>query len=273
MQLGIFAKTFSEIGAEPVLKAIQQNGFSCTQFNMACMGLQSLPDEISPSDIAEISAAQKSSNIAITAISATYNMIHPDPARRAEGLKKLEVILQAAQSLNVSLVTLCTGSNDPLDQWKHHAENQCKHSWATLCEEMAKAIALADRYEINLGIEPELANVVNSAKAARRMLDDMKSKRLRIILDPVNLFEPHQTSQQHVIIAEAFALLHGDLAMAHIKDRNAEGQFVAAGKGGVDFPFFISQLKAAKFNGPLITHGLHANDAIQVSEYLKGILQ
>jgi sugar phosphate isomerase/epimerase len=272
MQLGIFAKTFSEVGAVKVLNAVKQSGFDCTQFNMACLGLSSLPDEIPQAAIDELKAAQKSSGIAITAISATYNMIHPDPVQRADGLRKLEVILQAAQKLNVDLVTLCTGSNDPLDQWKHHPENQSKHSWATLCDEMARAIALAEKYGINLGIEPELANVINSAKAARHILDEMKSKRLRIILDPVNLFEQHQTLQQHVIIAEALELLHADLAMAHIKDRNAEGHFVAAGQGLVDFPFFMSQLQAAKFNGPLITHGLHANDASQVSDYLKGIL-
>ena len=40
---------------------------------------------------------------------------------------------------------------------------------------METAIAAAEANDVYLGIEPELANVVSSAEAARRLIDEMES--------------------------------------------------------------------------------------------------
>jgi sugar phosphate isomerase/epimerase len=272
MRLGVFAKTFTRLGAENVLSAVKESGFDCAQFNMACVGLSPLPEEIPNSVIDEIRLAEKTSGVAISAISATYNMIHPDLNVRRGGLIKLEVILKAAQSLGIELVTLCTGSCDPDDQWRHHPENQSEQSWRSLGREIEKAVLLAEKYQTNLGIEPELANVVNSAAAARRLLDETNSKYLKIIFDPVNLFESNEASQQTKIISQAVELLRDEIMMAHAKDRDSQRKIVAVGQGTVDFQHFIKCLNAIGFNGPLITHGLNASEAPGVSQYLKRLL-
>ncbi len=54
---------------------------------------------------------------------------------------------------------------------------------------MLKAVALAHANSVDLGIEPELANVIDSAAAARRLIDEIASPRLRVVLDPANLVE------------------------------------------------------------------------------------
>ena len=48
MELGIFAKTFARDSLEPILDAVRDSGFTCTQFNLACAGLATLPDTIEP---------------------------------------------------------------------------------------------------------------------------------------------------------------------------------------------------------------------------------
>ena len=40
-----------------------------------------MPDTIAPATADEIAAASSASGVAIAAVSGTYNMIHPDPAR------------------------------------------------------------------------------------------------------------------------------------------------------------------------------------------------
>ena len=84
MQLGIFAKTFAAQGAAPVLKAVRAAGFDTAQFNMACLGLPSMPDDIALDTAKQIAMASITSNVSIAAISGTYNMAHPDPAIRAD---------------------------------------------------------------------------------------------------------------------------------------------------------------------------------------------
>ena len=273
MQLGIFAKTFAAQGAAPVLDAVRAAGYQTAQFNMACVGLPPMPDEISGSIISEITAASKSSGVSIAAISGTYNMAHPDPAIRADGLRRLGVIISNAKALGTNLVTLCTGTRNPDDQWQFHKDNSSQEAWRDMRTEMSRALHLAEAHGIDLGIEPELGNIVSSAVSAKQLIDEMKSPRLKIVLDPANLFEIETKKVCDEIIARAVELLASHIAMAHAKDRNPRGEFVAAGTGVVDFPQFVSCLKQTGFDGPLITHGLSQADAPAVAKFLKNILE
>jgi sugar phosphate isomerase/epimerase len=268
MQAGIFAKTFSAPGARGPLRAAKAAGFDTVQFNMACCGLPAMPEEIAPQTIAEIADASRETGVSIAAVSATYNMIHPDPKVRADGVRKLEVILKSARGMGTSLVTLCTGTRDADDQWRHHPDNQSADAWRDLLAEMGKAAALAETHNVFLGIEPELANVVNSAAAAKRLLKEVSSSRLRIVLDPANLFETASAEDRRSIVARAAETLADSISMAHAKDRNAAGGFVAAGTGVIDFPHFLACLTQSGFDGPLVAHGLSEAEAPAVAAFL-----
>ena len=272
MRIGVFAKTFS--GNEPagVLAAVRDAGFAVTQFNFACAGLPSMPDVVPDHAIGAVAAAAKSSGVALVALSGTYNMAHPNKSVRDEGLQRLAVVIGAAAALSIPLVTLCTGTRNAEDQWARHPGNADPSAWADMAAEMAKALELAERHGVDLGIEPEQANIVTSANDAMRLIAEMGSQRLRIVLDPANLFEQANAQQARDIIAEAIERTAGHVAMAHAKDRFADGRFAAAGQGVVDFADFVSRLKATGFDGPLVTHGLSAAEAPGVARFLKGLL-
>jgi sugar phosphate isomerase/epimerase len=272
MRLGIFAKTFPGADAETVLKAVGAAGFDCTQFNMACIGLPSMPDDIPSQAIADISRARARSGVDVIALSGTYNMIHPDRAVRATGLARLGVMLRAASQLDVGLVTLCTGTRDPQDQWRGHRDNATPEAWSDLLIEMNKAVELAEAAGVDLGIEPEQANVVASAADAKRLIAATGSQRIRIVLDPANLFEKAERSAARALVAAAIDLFADRIAMAHAKDRSPDGDFAAAGAGVVDFPDFVGRLRAAGFDGPLVAHGLSPGEAPRVAAYLSGLI-
>jgi sugar phosphate isomerase/epimerase len=273
MQLGIFAKTFTATGALPALRAVADAGYAAAQFNMACLELPSMPDSIEPGAARSVAVASDATRVSIAAVSGTYNMIHPDRSVRSQGLARLEVLAASCADMGTRLITLCTGTRDAQDQWRWHPDNASEAAWSDLRAEMEAAIAIAERFDIELGIEPELANVVSGARAARRLLDEMNSQRLRIVLDPANLFEVADRSERHRLIDEAVDLLAAEIGMAHAKDRHADGNFAAAGQGVVDFPHFIGRLKAAGFDGPLITHGLTEAEAPGVGAFLRSVLE
>ncbi len=268
MKLGIFAKTFAGSDPAAVLGAVRAAGYACTQFNMACCGLAALPDTIPHEAIERIREAVQSSGVTLSALSATYNMIHPDPAVRARGLACLREIIGAAQALGIPLVTLCTGTRDAEDQWRHHPANGDPEAWTDLGREMERALGLAEAAGLDLGIEPEQANVVTSAVDARRLIGEMGSRRLRIVLDPANLFERASTDEARRIVAAAVDVAGDAIAMAHAKDRSADGTFVAAGRGVVDFRDFLARLRAGGFDGALVTHGLAPEEAPGVAAFL-----
>lgn len=272
MQIGIFAKTFAGTEPSAVLSAVAASGFAATQFNLACCGLPSMPDAVSDDTVAAIQMAADTSGVSLVALSGTYNMAHPDRSVRDTGLRQLEVVIKTASALAIPLVTLCTGSRNAADQWAYHPDNGDPSAWADMAAEMTKALLLSERYGVTLGIEPEQANIVTSAADAKRLIGEMGSDRLRIVLDPANLFEAASPSEARSIVAEAVEEASGLIAMAHAKDRYADGRFATAGQGVVDFGDFLARLKAAGFDGPLVTHGLSAGEASGVATFLKGLV-
>lgn len=273
MQLGIFAKTFEGTDPQAVLAAVKSAGYNCAQYNMASSGLAPMPDAIGEQPARLIAGAALKSEVALVAVSGTYNMIHPDVQTRLAGHRKLEVLAAHCAELTTGLITLCTGTRHPFDQWKEHPDNGSPEAWHDLLEAMEVAINIADRYNVNLGIEPELANVVDSAAKARRLIDELKSPRLKIVFDPANLFEVATLDDQRNVISEAVDLLAERIVMGHAKDRTANGGFTTAGKGVLDYFHYLSCLKAVGFNGPLVTHGLNADEAKDVAVFLKDAMR
>ena len=123
MRLGIFAKTFPRPDLAETLDAVAASGLRVMQFNLALAGGPSLPEAIAPGLAAAVRAQAAERELEIAAVSGTYNMAHPDPAVREDGLRRLGVLLAAAPALGTRIVTLCTGTRDPDDMWRRHPDN------------------------------------------------------------------------------------------------------------------------------------------------------
>ena len=124
----------------------------------------------------------------------------------------------------------------------------------------------AEKNNLILAFEPESENIVNSASRARKLLDELRDPRLRIVIDPANLISPG--CNQKEVLDEAFALLGDSIVIAHAKDRDREFQACAAGKGILDFEYYLQCLKQSGFTGPLIMHGLEEKDVAFSREFL-----
>ena len=272
MRIGIFAKTFEGTTPQAALGAVKRAGFEAAQYNMACSGLGALPLGIDADAADAVRNAGLAAGVEIAALSATYNMIHPDPAIREAGRRGFAAIAENARRMGATLLTVCTGSRDAADQWRHHPDNAGADAWRDLCEEFGRLLGIAERCDIAIGVEPELANVVSSARRARDLLDALQSDRVKIVFDAANLFEIEAPDRRKAIIAEAVDLLGGHIALAHAKDRRADGGFARAGAGVIDFPHYFATLREAGFDGAVVAHGLEAGDAAEVAQFLRGAL-
>ena len=272
MKLGIFAKTFRGDSPSEVLSAARATGYAAVQYNLSCSGLGALPAEIRREDADRVRAAAAREDIEISAVSATYNMIHPDLAERRRGRDSFVAIAGAARLMGTKLLTVCTGSRDATDPWRHHPDNAGPEAFRDLIQECERLVAVADACDLFIGIEPELANVVDTPRRARELMDVVGSARLRIVLDPANLFEVASPSERRTLIEGAVDLLGDRIALAHAKDRAKDGGFVAAGKGVIDFVHYLKCLRRAGFDGTLVAHGLSADEATGVASYLGDVL-
>ena len=271
MQLGIFAKTFARPTIEQTIDAVAEHGLECIQFNMTCAGLASMPEAIDPLICDRIRQAVAQRGITMSAVSGTYNMAHPDPVQRDQGLRRLNVLAQSCRRLGAGVITLCTGTRDSGNMWRYHPANQTPQAWRDMAASVEKALTVAEAHDVVLGVEPEVSNVVDSPASCRRLIDDMQSPRLKVIMDGANLFPAGTIGQMGRILTEAVDLLGPDIVLSHAKDLSHDGEAGdrAAGKGLLDYELYLSLLSGAGFDGPLLLHGLTEEEVCQSVRFVR----
>ena len=101
---------------------------------------------------------------------------------------------------------------------------------------------IAEARGATLVFEPEVNNVVDSAQKARRLLDEVQSEHLQVVIDGANLFHAGQLPRMREVLDEAFDLLGDSIRLAHAKDLEQDGDVghQAAGTGLLDYDHYLA---------------------------------
>ncbi len=264
MQIGIFTRIFPRPTLDETLAAVVSHGLSCAQFGFDDIGLPDMPDAIDPlvcESIRQEFSAHGDDTMA--ALSGTWNMIHPDLNLREAGLRRLEILAANCARLGTKVITLCTGTRNTQSMWRAHPDNQSADAWDDLAATMTQALRIAEAHNVFLGVETEVSNVIDSATRARRLLDEMGSPNLKIVMDGANFFHHGELPRMHEILDQAFELLGDDIAIAHAKDlvRDGEAGNVAAGTGLLDYDHYLRLLAQTGRDLPVLLHSLSEEQA------------
>ena len=275
MEIGIFARTFEAPSLAGVLDAVAAHGIRHIQLNTSCMGVSDMPDGLDPTACRMARQEIDARDIKVVSLSATYNMIHPDPTVRAQGMRRLEVLASRAAEFGTDLLTLCTGTRNPDNMWQDHPQNSTAEAWKDLLAAMEQAVALAEKYDVRLGIEPEVSNVVSSPHKARQLMDTMDSDRITIVMDGANVFPKGTIHRQQEILNEAFDLLGDRIALAHAKDlsRDGEAGHEAAGTGLLNYDLYLQLLHQSGYRGAVVLHSLTPEQVPVCVRFLRGKLR
>jgi sugar phosphate isomerase/epimerase len=274
--LGIFARTFRRETAAQVALAVQQAGFGLVQLNLSSFGLPTIPSDevLAGLDLPGIRGVFADHGITIWGVSLTYNMIDPDAGRRARATAQARAFIGRIPELGAQVATLCTGTRDPADIWSGHPDNARDSAWRDLRASLAELLPGARTAGLRLGIEPERANVISSAGAARRLLDELggDAALVGIVLDPANLVQPATANQQRDILTGAFTDLADEIVALHAKDV-VESGYAAAGAGVLDYELIFRLRAALPRPVPVIVQDATEADSVRVREMLAGLLR
>ncbi|HEY3441608.1 MAG TPA: sugar phosphate isomerase/epimerase family protein [Paludibaculum sp.] len=260
-QLGILlATTYTKGTLEERLDSARAAGLACVQISMSCAGLTDMPDQIPAALPATIRREAAARGLAIASLTGTFNMCHPDPEHRRTGLRRLRILAEACPGMGVSAIHLCTGTRDPNSMWRFHPDNSSPESWRDMAACVREAAGIARQAKVVLAFEPEMSNVVDSARKARRLMDEIASPHLKVTLDPANLFHKGELPRMSEILDEAFTLIGKDIVLCHAKDLDHDGEagHKPAGHGVLDYDRYLRLLRKYNFQGPLLLHGLTA---------------
>jgi sugar phosphate isomerase/epimerase len=258
VQIGVLLGTFARGTLEERLEAMKSCGLDYVQVSFDCAGLDAMPDEIPPELAQRIRKATVTRAITIASVQGTFNMSHPDAEKRRAGLRQLRVIAEACPPLGTSVIHLCTGTRDRDNLWRRHPDNDSPDAWRDMTECLRAAADIGRQTGVVMAFEPEVNNVVDSARKARRLLDDIGSPHLKVTIDPANVFHAGELPRMKEILDETFSLLGKDIVLAHAKDLDHDGDagHKAAGQGKLDYDRYLALLRDCGFRGPLLLHGL-----------------
>jgi sugar phosphate isomerase/epimerase len=270
----LLATTFTTGTLEARLDAAKANGLACVQMSMAAAGLPEMPDQI-PGELPDrIRRESSARGIEIASMTGTFNMTHPDEEHRRAGLRRLRVLAEVCPRIGTSFIHVCTGTRDPNNMWKYHPENGSPESWRDMAACVREATGIARQANVVLAFEPEMSNVVDSARKARRLLDEIASPHLKVTMDPANLFHAGELPRMQEILDEAFALVGKDIVLCHAKDLDHDGEagHKPAGYGVLDYDRYMSLLRKYEFKGPILLHGLTVEQVPGCLEFVRAKL-
>jgi sugar phosphate isomerase/epimerase len=260
-QLGVLTSEFERASLEETLDAVADHGIEAVQFQLGSAvpsiplrdslqrGLDVLGQHLSPSLCEDIRGQLAKRGIVMAAVDGTFNMVH------------LRQLIEYCDALGTSVVTLCTGSRDDI-MWRRHPDNDSPEAMTDLVAVMKAAAQTAEEHGVILAFEPEVNNVANSAERARQLLDAVGSSSVKVVMDPANIFKAGELPRMQEKLAETFNLLGDDIALAHAKDLDHDGEAgqLGAGEGLLDYPLYLSLLQHSGFDGTIVLHQMHHLD-------------
>lgn len=269
VQLGVLTTEFDRPSLVGTLDAIVSHKISTVQLQLGSavpevplrtsleMGLDALGPYLTSELCDQIRDQLAARGIGMAAVDGTFNMVARDPQRRSRNLGYLQCLIELCEVLGTSVVTLCTGSRAEI-MWGWHPDNESADAWEDLVTITKPAARTAEQHNVVLAFEPEVNNVVGSAQQAHRLIEDVGSPSLKVLMDPANIFRAGELARMGDNLEEAFALLGSHIALAHAKDLDRDGAagHLGAGRGLLDYPLYLSLLQKTGFEGAIVLHQL-----------------
>lgn len=267
--LSIYSRTWPSADAVSLASTIRDSGFTNAHLSLASVGLGSLPETLDADELTTIRRTFEQNDVRIGSVSATYNLIDPDRARRRRDTDRGIGVIRHAPLLGADLVSLCTGTRNPDNMWAGHPDNASPGAWDEFRETLAELIDAAREAGVTLGVEPERGNIIAGAREARRLLDELgaDAAHIGIIIDPGNIIDVDHPETQGAILTEAFDLLGPHVNVLHAKD-SAPGGDAAPGHGVVDFDLVFAHWVALQKPVQVVLHNIRVDQVAESRRYV-----
>lgn len=230
---------------------IREQGFSCVHLALSKTIDPKLMEPAAATPGLAAQVKHDLGDVDLAVLGCYLNLTHPDEAAYRDILKKYRAHIQLARWMNAGCVGTETGNPNAgytYDPVRSHTPEALE----MFIRRVAPVVECAEHFGVTLAIEPVYTHIVQDGKAARRVLDAIRSDNLKIILDPVNLLHTDNVDRRDEVIREAIDLVGEDVEIIHLKDyQRTEGglRSMACGLGEMDY---TDILRFAKHRKPFI---------------------
>ena len=249
MQLGIRLHDTKKLPFEERIADVSELGFKCGHLALAKV-INEFPttdEALTPGLAMYIKNVFAKNHVDIAVLGCYLNLANPNPEKLAQITHRYMAHLRFASWLGCGVVGTETGA--PNETYTYVPECHGEEALQTFITNLRPVVKYAEQMGVVMAIEPVWKHIVCNPKRARRVLDEIGSPNLQIILDPVNLLDICNYKDQVAIVDEAINVLGPDVAMVHLKDFVVEDDklvSVGAGLGQMDYTSVIKFMKERK---------------------------
>ena len=271
IRLGIDSHVYAELPLEDAVRRIRADGFGSVLTDFAFADVRFDPWKPDWNAAEKITACFAEHGVRVAAIFGYYNVVDPDSERRRHGEARMEFLIANWKQLGCPVISTETGTLNRTSEWLDAPENTTEESYLQCRAAFERLARAAEKTGAVISIEAYWRNIIHSVDRAERLLREVPSPALQVVMDPCNYLRKEDLPQMVPILEDMFRRLGKRIAVAHAKDVKpaAEGtDLPAAGQGVLDYPLFLRLLAQLDRPIDLILEHLTLADVPRTRDYV-----
>ena len=221
-------------------------GFSCAHVALSKVlddfAMEEAPEKLTEEYALHVRKIFDESGLECAVLGCYLNLADPNPERRAQTQEIYKAHLRFAAKIGARVVGTETYAN-PESVFSDPAPRS-EEAFQLLVDSLKPVVRCAEECGAILAVEPVWCHIISPPERAARMLEELPSKNLQIILDAVNLIAPEKADRAEDIIRNAVSLLGDRVRILHMKDYviTPEGEMdaCACGLGSMRYEQLLS---------------------------------
>ncbi len=220
MNIGIRLHDMAPGSLKERLAAARAQGFSCAHVALSKVlddfSMKDAPEKLTEEFALRVRQDFDESGLECAVLGCYLNLADPDPERRARTQEIYKAHLRIAEKFGARVVGTETYAN-PESRFADPAP-QSEEAFRLFMDGLAPVVRFAEESGAILAVEPVWYHIISTPERAARMLEELPSDNLQIILDAVNLISPEQADRTEDIVRNALSLLGDRVRILHMKD-------------------------------------------------------
>ena len=263
INIGVRAHDFGRMEPHELAETLSNAGFTTAQLALtkAITGVESLTD-VNSLMLENIKEAFNKHNVEIGVLGCYMEIGFSDKDARLLEVDKFLTGLSYAKAVGAKLVGTETTNFTTSSMEGTLSREQ---TYQNLKDSVLRMTERAETLGVDIGIEPVAEHTLNSVELTRRLLDEVNSKRLHVIFDPVNMIlTKADIERQDEIYKEFTDTLGDDILALHVKDivmENGVKLWSAIGKGDVRFTVIADWLRKLGRSIPILREEIKPESA------------
>lgn len=222
------------------LSYAKAQGFSCAhlalQKALDDFRMQDAPQKLTAEFAEEVKRTFQTQGMECAVLGCYLNLADPDAESRARTQEIYRSHLRFARMIGARVV----GTETPANPTSHFSTpaRESEDAFRLVMDSLKIVARFAEEEDAILAVEPVYTHIVSTPERAERMLDELRSDHVRIILDAVNLLSPANVDHADDVIAEAIRRFGSQVMILHMKDYEPlpdQIHSIACGTGVMDY--------------------------------------